>query len=187
MVLLGVGAVWVGKHAPVPSNRPTASQLARDRKLELAYRALQVRIGTKARRARALARARNRWARRANRICGSVTRADVAALRRLNRAHSAAEILDILARAEVAGRTVLDKLEALRPPPGRAGVRVRRMLSLYERAYSLDQEAFAAIRRGDRPRLVRLLEQELPLVQRGDEIARDLNANVCADGVFADR
>jgi hypothetical protein len=187
MVLLGVGAVWVGKHARVPSNRPTASQLARDRRLELAYRALKVRLGIGARRARALARARNRWAHRANRICGSVARADRAALRRINRAHSAAEILDILARAEVAGRTVLDKLEALPRPPGRAGVRVRRMLALYEKAYALDQEAFAAIRRGDRPSLDRILEQELPLVERGDEITRDLNANVCADGIFADR
>jgi hypothetical protein len=82
---------------------------------------------------------------------------------------------------------VLDKLEALPRPPGRAGVRVRCMLGLYEKAYTLDREAFAAIRRGDRPRLVRILRQELPLVGRGDAIARDLNANVCADGVFADR
>jgi hypothetical protein len=185
MVLLGIGAVWVGKHAPVPSNRPTASELARNRRLELAYHALQVRLDVRARRARALARARHRWAHRANRICGSVARTDLAALRRINRAHSTAEVLDILARAEVAGRTVLDKLEALPRPPGRAGVRVRRMLGLYEKAYALDQEAFAAIRRGDRARLVRILEQEIPLAQRGDVIARDLGANVCADGVFA--
>jgi hypothetical protein len=186
-VLLGVGAVWVGKHAPVPSNRPSASELARDRQLELAYRSLQVRLGIRERRARALARARNRWAHRANRICGSVARADWAALRRINRAHSTVEILNILASAEVAERRVLDELEALPRPPGRAGARVRRMLGLYEKAYALDREAFAAIRGGDHPRLFRIVEQELPLVERADEIARDLNANVCADGVFADR
>jgi hypothetical protein len=187
LVLLGIGAVWVGKHAPVPSNRPTASQLARDRKLELAYRALKVRLGIRARRARALAQARNRWARRANRICGSIARADWAALRRISRAHSTVEILDILASAEIAERRVLDELEALPRPPGRARVRIRRMFGLYEKAYALEREAFAAIRGGDHPRLARIVEQEFPFVQRADEIARDLNANVCADGVFADR
>jgi hypothetical protein len=61
------------------------------------------------------------------------------------------------------------------------------MLALYEKAYSLDQEAFAAIRHGDHARLVRILRQEIPLSERGDEIARGLNANVCADGPFAGR
>jgi hypothetical protein len=61
------------------------------------------------------------------------------------------------------------------------------MLSLYEQAYALDQEAFAAIRRGDRAGVLRILRREIPLGERGDEIARDLDANVCADGVFADR
>ena len=187
MVLLGVGALWVGKHAPVPSNRPSASQLARDRKLEIAYRALKVRLGIRARRSRALARAQNRWARRANRLCGSVARSDWAALGRIRRAHSRLEILDTLAGAEVAERRVLDELEALPRPPGRAGARIRRMFGLYEQAYALEQEGFDAIRGGDRPRLVRILEQEFPFIERADGIARDLNANVCADGVFADR
>src|SRR5205809_7564701 len=96
MVLLGIGAVWVGKHAPVPSNHPSLSQLARERKAELAYRALQKRIRAGARRRRALERARARWARRANGICGSVARADLAALRRIKRTTSRAEALDIL-------------------------------------------------------------------------------------------
>jgi hypothetical protein len=187
LVLLGVGAVWVGKHAPVPSNRPTASQLARDRKLEIAYNALEVRLGIRARRARALARARNRWARRANRLCGSVARSEWAAIGRIRRTHSRVEILDILASAEIGERRVLDELEALPRPPGRAGVRIGRMFSLYEKAYALDREAFAAMRGGDRSGLVRILRQELPFVERADAIARDLNANVCADGVFADR
>lgn len=187
VVLLGIGAVWVGKHAPVPSNRPTASQLARDRKLELAYRALKVRLGIRARRARALAQARNRWAHRANRICGSIARSDWAALRRISRSHSSVEILDILAGAEVAERRVLDELKAVPRPPGRAGARIRRMFGLYERAYALERDAFAAIRGGDHPRLVRIVEQEFPFVERADKIARGLNANVCADGVFADR
>ena len=43
------------------------------------------------------------------------------------------------------------------------------------------------MRGGDRPGLVRILRQEFPFVERADAIARDLNANVCADGVFADR
>ena len=101
--------------------------------------------------------------------------------------HSTAEIVAILSTVEATGRRVLDGLEALPPPPGRAAARVRRMLSLYEKTYALDQAALAAIRRGDHLGLLRILQQEAPLVERGDEIARDLNANVCAAGVFADR
>ena len=82
---------------------------------------------------------------------------------------------------------MLDELEALQPPPGRTGRRVRRMLGLYEKTYALDQEAFDALRRGDRAGVARILRQEGPLSQQGDAIARDLGANVCADGVFADR
>jgi len=187
MILLGVGAVWVGKHAPVPSNHPSASQLARERKLELAYHALQKRITASARRRRALERARVRWARRANRICGSVAQANWAVLRRATQTTSRAEALDILSSVEVRGRRVLDELEALQPPPGRTARRVRRMLALYEKTYALDREAFAVLRRGDRSALARILRQEIPLSEQGDEIARDLGANVCADGVFADR
>jgi hypothetical protein len=55
------------------------------------------------------------------------------------------------------------------------------------KAYAFEPDEFAAIRAGDLPRLVRIVEQQLPFVDRADEIARDLNANVCADGVFADR
>jgi hypothetical protein len=186
VVLLGVGAVWVGKHAPVPSNHPSASQLARNRKLERVNRALGRRLRAQARRARQLERARRLWARRANRICGSVARADRAALGRITRAKSAPEILDILSSVEATGRRVLDELEALPPPPGRAAVRVRRMLSLYEKTYALDQAAVTSIRRGDRAGLIRILKREIPLSERGDEIARNLDANVCADGVFAD-
>ena len=187
MVLLGIGAVWVGKHAPVPSNRPSAAELARDRKLERMNRAFGRRLRARARRARALERARHLWARRANRVCGSVARADRAALGRLAHAQTAAEVLDIVSKVGAEGRRILDDLEALPPPPGRAAKRVKRMLSLYEQAYALDQEAFAAIRRGDRAGVLRILRREIPLGERGDEIARDLDANVCADGVFADR
>ena len=81
----------------------------------------------------------------------------------------------------------MDELEALRTPPGRTGRRVRRMLGLYEKTYALDREAFDALRRGDRAGVARILRQEGPLSERGDAIARDLGANVCADGVFADR
>ena len=186
VILLGVGAVWIGKHAPVPSNHPSASELARDRKLERANGTLTRRLRARARRARQLERARRLWARRANRICGSVARADRAALGRITRAKSAAEVLDILSTVEATGRRVLDELEALPPPPGRAAARVRRMLSLYEKAYALDQAAVAAIRRRDRAGLVRILRREIPLSERGDAIARDLDANVCADGIFAD-
>jgi hypothetical protein len=187
MVLLGIGAVWVGKHAPVPSNRPSASELARDRKLERINRAIGRQLRARERRAKALERARHRWARRANRVCGSVTRTSRTAIGRLMRAQSMPEILDIAAKVEVEGRRVLDELEALPPPPGRAATRVRRMLSLYEQAYALDEAALAAIRRGDRAGLLRILRREIPLSERGDEIARDLDAHVCADGVFADR
>jgi hypothetical protein len=186
VVLLGIGAFWVGKHAPVPSHHPTASQLARSRRLEVSYRALEVRLRIRARRARALARARNRWAHQANRICGSSARATWAALNRISRAHSKLEMLDILASAEVAERRVLDELEALPRPPGRTRVRIRRMFGLYERAYALEREAFAALQAGDRSRLARVLEQELPLAERADEIVYDLNAKVCGDA-FADR
>jgi hypothetical protein len=61
------------------------------------------------------------------------------------------------------------------------------MLGLYEKTYALDREAFDALRRGDRAGVARILQQEGPLRQQGDAIARDLGANVCADGVFADR
>jgi hypothetical protein len=186
MVLLGVGAVWVGKHAPVPSNHPSAAQLARERKAELAYRALRKRIAVNARRSRALARARVRWARRANNICRSVVRTDRAALRRVERTTSLAEALDILGRAEVQGRSVMARLEALQPPPGRTARRVKRMLDLYDKAFALDQAAFVALRNGDRAGLVRILQREIPIGERGDAIARDLGATVCADGVFAD-
>jgi hypothetical protein len=186
MVLLGVGAVWVGKHAPVPSNHPSAAQLARERRAELAYRALQRRIRVGARRARARERARIRWAHRANRICGSVARADWAALRRIGRTTSQAEALDILSRIEVQGRSVLDKLEALPRPPGRTARRVKRMFDLYEKTFALDQAAFAALRSGDRAGVIRIVRREIPLSEQGDAIARDLGANVCADGIFAD-
>jgi hypothetical protein len=186
MVLLGIGAVWVGKHAPVPSNHPSASQLARERQAELAYRALQKRIRAGARRARARERARIRWAHRANRICGSVARADLAALRRVARTTSRAEVLAILSRIEVQGRSVLDKLEALPRPPGRTARRVRRMFDLYEKTFALDQSALAALRSGDRAGVIRIVQREIPLSERGDAIARDLGANVCADGMFAD-
>jgi hypothetical protein len=186
IVLLGVGAVWVGKHAPVPSSPPSASQLARDRELERANRALARRLRARARRARALERGRRLWARRANKICNSVTGTERAAIGRITRARSAAEIIDILSSVEATGRRVLNELEALPQPPGRAAARVKRMLSLYERTYALDQKAFAAIRRGDRAGLARILRREIPLSERGDEIARDLDANVCADGIFAD-
>ena len=79
------------------------------------------------------------------------------------------------------------KLEALSPPPGRTARRVRRMLDLYDKAFALDQAAFAALRSGDQAGLVRILQREIPLGERGDAIARDLGANVCADGIFADR
>jgi hypothetical protein len=185
-VLLGVGAVWVGKHAPVPSNHPSAAQLARVRKAEFAYRALQERIRVDARRAKARERARIRWAHRANRICRSVTRADLAALRRVSRTTSRAEVLAILSRIELQGRSVLDQLEALPPPPGRTARRVRRMLDLYEKTFALDQSALAALRSGDRAGVIRIVQRELPLSEQGDAIARDLGANVCADGIFAD-
>jgi hypothetical protein len=185
MVLLGIGAVWVGKHGPVPSNHPTASQLARERKAEIAYRALQKRIRADARRARARDRARVRWVRRANRICGSVARADLAALRRVARTTSQAEALDILSRIEVQGRSVLDKLEAVPRPPGRTARRVGRMFDLYEKTFALDQSALAALRSGDRAGVVRIVRREIPLSEQADAIARDLGANVCADGVFA--
>jgi|GEM_PF-5930316 len=61
------------------------------------------------------------------------------------------------------------------------------MLGLYEKTYGLDQEAFEALRLGDRAGVARILQREGPLSEQGDEIARDLGANVCADGVFADR
>src|SRR5205823_2282885 len=147
MVLLGIGAVWVGKHAPVPSNHPSAAQLARERKAELAYRALQRRIRAGERRRRALERARVRWARGANRICGSIVRADRAALRRVERTTSLAEAFDILSTAEAQGRGVMDKLAALPRPRGRTGRRVRSMLDLYEKAFAYDQAAS----RGRRP------------------------------------
>jgi hypothetical protein len=186
IVLLGVGAVWVGNHAPVPSNRPSASELVRGRKLERSNRALVRRLRARERRMRALERGRRLWARRANRVCRSVARADRAALGRLLRAQSAAEVVDILSRVSAESRRVLDELAALPPPLGRSATRVRRMLSLYEQAYALDQAAFAAIRRGDRAGVIRVLRREIPLSERGDEIARGLDANVCADGVFAD-
>src|SRR5437868_3015726 len=136
MVLLGIGAVWVGKHAPVPSNHPSAAQLARERKAEIVYRALQKRIAVDARRSMARARARARWARRANRICGSVVRTDRAALGRIRRTTSRAQALDLLGRVEVRGRTVMRQLEALPRPPGRTGRRVRLMLDLYDKAFA---------------------------------------------------
>jgi hypothetical protein len=61
------------------------------------------------------------------------------------------------------------------------------MLGLYEKTYALDQQAFEALRRGDRAGVARILRKEGPLSEQGDAIARDLGANVCADGVFADR
>jgi hypothetical protein len=185
MILLGLGAVWVGKHAPVPSNKPSSSELARDRKLERAYRARGRRLHARARRRRQLERARNLWARRANTICRSVVRADRAALGRITRIQSPTELLDLLETLEGTSRRVLDELEALPPPPGRAA-RVRRMLSLYEKAFALDQAAVEAIRRGDRPGFIRVVQRELRLGELGGAIARDLDANVCADGVFAD-
>ena len=115
-----------------------------------------------------------------------MTGAERAAIGRITRARSAAEIIDILSGVEATGRRVLDELEALPPPPGRAAARVKRMLSLYEQTYALDQQAFAAIQRGDRAGLARILRREISLSERGDEIARDLDANVCADGIFAD-
>jgi hypothetical protein len=186
MVLLGLGAVWVGKHAPVPSNHPSAAQLARERRAELAYRALQRRIRVGARRARARERGRIRWTHRANRICRSVTRADWAALRRIGRTTSQAEALGTLSRIEVEGRSVLDQLEALPRPPGRTARRVKRMFDLYEKTFALDQAAFAALRSGDRAGVIRIVRREIPLSEQGDAIARDLGANVCADGIFAD-
>jgi len=186
MVLLGVGAVWVGKHAPVPSNHPSAAQLARAREAEIVYRALQQRIRVSARRARARERARALWARRANRICGPVARADWVALRRIGSTTSRGDALDILSTIEVQGRGVLDRLEALPRPPGRAARRIKYLLGLYEKTFALDQAAFAALTNGDRAGLVRILRQEIPLAEQGDAIARDLGANVCADGVFAD-
>src|ERR687885_715258 len=96
MIMLGLGAVWVGKHAPVPSNKPSASELARDRKLELANRELGRRLDARARRRRQLERARNLWARRANRICQGVVRADRTALRGLTRVRSKSELLHLL-------------------------------------------------------------------------------------------
>jgi hypothetical protein len=186
MVLLGVGAVWVGKHAPVPSNHPSAAQLARARKAEVAYRALRKRIATGARRAKARERARARWAHRANRICGSVARGELAALRRIGQTTSRAEVVDILSRVEAEGRRVLDKLEALPPPPGRTARRVQSMLLLYEKTFALDLSALAALRNGDRAGVVRIVRREIPLSERGAAIARDLGANVCADGIFAD-
>jgi hypothetical protein len=186
-VLLGIGAVWVGKHAPVPSNRPTASQLARDRRLEFAYRALQVRLGVRARRERALARARNRWARRANRICGTAVSVDRIAFRRLVRGgQSLPELRAMITRIEDASRTVLRGLEALPPPPGRAAA-FKRMLSAYEGGFALNEEMVAAFRRGQTAGVLRIIQRAARLNLEGDDIARDLGANVCADGIFADR
>jgi hypothetical protein len=185
MVLLGVGAVWVGKHAPVPSNKPTASELARDRRLERINRAIGRRLRIRARHARRLERARRLWARRANKICGSANRADRASLVRLMRAKSPTEVVGIVSRVEVEGRRVLNELEALPPQPGRTAARVRRMLSLYEQTYALDVAATAALRRGDRAGFIRAVRRELPLGERGDAIARDLGADVCGED-FAD-
>src|SRR5918912_1697297 len=100
LILLGVGAVWVGKHAPVPSNRASARELARVRKLERAHRALVRRLRARARRAEALERARNRWARRANGICGRAVGVERTALRRIGQARSAGEFFDVLSTTQ---------------------------------------------------------------------------------------
>jgi hypothetical protein len=186
VVLLGIGAVWVAKHAPVPSNHPSASQLARDRRLELAYRALKKRIGANARRARARQRARGRWARRANRICGEAVPFDRVAFRRLMRGgQSLPELLDMISRIETATRRVLSDLEALPPPPGRAAA-FKRMLRAYERGFAVNEQMVAALRRGQLAGVPRMLRRATQLNLQGDDIARRLDANVCADGIFAD-
>jgi hypothetical protein len=60
------------------------------------------------------------------------------------------------------------------------------MFDLYEKTFALDQAAFAALRSGDRTGVIRIVRREIPLSEQGDAIARDLGANVCADGIFAD-
>src|ERR687885_2995108 len=96
LILLGVGAVWIGKHAPVPSNRASARELARVRKLERTHRALVRRLRARARRAEALERARTRWARRANGICRRGGGVERVALRRIWQARAAGEFFELL-------------------------------------------------------------------------------------------
>ena len=186
VILLGVGAVWVGKHAPVPSNRPSASELARDRALAHADRALTRRLRARARRVRARERARARWARRANRICETAVPLDRTAFRRLTRGgQSIPELLAMISRIEDANRTVLNDLEALPPPPGRRAA-FKRMLSAYEKGFAQNEEMVAALRRGQTAAVLPMIRRAARLNIEGDDIARELGANVCADGMFAD-
>jgi hypothetical protein len=185
LILLGVGAVWVGKHAPVPSNRASARELARVRKLERAHRALVRRLRARARRAEALERARTRWARRANGICRRAVGVERTALRRIGQARSAGEFFDVLSTTQGESRAVLSELEALPPPPGRAAS-FQRMVRAYEAGSSLGDEAVAALRRGDAAGALRIVQRALRVGEHGDEVARNLGAYVCADGIFAD-
>jgi hypothetical protein len=92
----------------------------------------------------------------------------------------------MITRIEDASRMVLRGLEALPPPPGRAAA-FKRMLSAYERGFALNEEMVAAFRRGQTAGVLRIIQRAARLNLEGDDIARDLGANVCADGIFADR
>jgi len=90
----------------------------------------------------------------------------------------------MISRIEDASRTVLKGLEALPPPPGRTAA-FRRMLAAYEQGFALDEEMVAALRRGQTAGFLPLIQRAARLNLKGDDIARELDASVCADGIFA--
>jgi hypothetical protein len=95
------------------------------------------------------------------------------------------ELLAMISRIEDANRTVLNDLEALPPPPGRRAA-FKRMLSAYERGFAQNEEMVAALRRGQTAAVLPMIRRAARLNIEGDDIARELGANVCADGMFAD-
>jgi hypothetical protein len=107
------------------------------------------------------------------------------AFRRLVRGgQSLPQLLQMISRIENASRTVLQNLKALPPPPGRAAA-FTRMLRAYEQGFALEEEMVAAPRRGQIAGVLPLIQRAARLNVKGDDIARDLDANVCADGIFA--
>ena len=181
MALLGVGAVWTGKHLPLPYE-PTAgvSDRAQQVRLERQYARFVRRVRVNAARARHARAARNAWARSANGICAGLVRRVRAETKQAGLATLDVRLRLLRTTEETASAAVGD-LDAL-PAPRSIARRVDRLLGLYRTELDSIDRLAEAFRAGDAAEAIGVLGRLRTLGLRDQTLASRLGANLCAYG-----
>lgn len=156
LALFGLGAVWAGKHLPLPHQEKSAAEVAREATLDP-----QV------------------WGGRANKICGRIDRRLRADARRLRRASSREQALRRLTAIQADFVSGFLELQAL-PVPPTVERRVDRLFRLYRLELGLYDRLTQAFRAGDRAKYLAILKR----IERGSArhrgLALRLGAPYCA-------